>query len=503
MVYGCSFIYVVRGGVGSYSIRINRRLRFILREWSIYIGVVVKMYVEDTIAAISTPPGTGGIGIIRVSGKDAIDIVKKIFVTPKKKDLCKVKSHTIHYGHIHQLKSRQIIDEVLVAVMKKPHTYTCEDIVEINCHGGIVSTRNVLEEVLRSGARLAEAGEFTKRAFLNGRVDLVQAEAIIDIIRSKTNVELDSAVHQLEGSLSSEITGIRGELINLAAHLQAAVDFPEDDIRELSPEVLKQSLEKISKRMDHLIQTADMGKIIRDGLSTVIIGKPNVGKSSLLNALVRDKRAIVTEIPGTTRDIIEEYVNIKGVPLKIVDTAGIRETDDIVERIGVEKSKEFVQKADLVILLLDGSEALNENDKEIIRLVKNKKVIVLINKADMEMKIDYAYVKQRFKEDVVFSISVKEGNGLEKLEDTIREMFFGGEIDVAHDIVITNVRHKDSLIKARQSIENGLNSVIIGMPTDMISIDIKDTIENLGEIVGLTVSEEIVDRIFQEFCLGK
>ncbi|MBZ4646145.1 MAG: tRNA modification GTPase [Petroclostridium sp.] len=461
------------------------------------------MYMNDTIAAISTAPGIGGIGIIRVSGKDAVTIVDKIFKSPKGKKLSNVKSHTIHYGHIVKVGTSQNIDEVLVSVMREPHTFTKEDIVEINCHGGIVSTRNVLEQVLNAGARLADPGEFTKRAFLNGRIDLVQAEAIIDIINSKTNIGLESAMDQLDGSLSGKIFDIRKKLINIAAHLQAAVDFPEDDIDELSEDKLIESLNLVLQEINHLIETADMGKIIREGLSTVIVGKPNAGKSSLLNALVRENRAIVTEIPGTTRDVIEEYINIKGVPLKVVDTAGIRETDDIVERIGVEKSKEFINKADLIILILDGSEELNENDKNIIKLVLDKKVIVLINKVDLETKIEYNYIQDLFKEHPIINISVKTGTGLEDLENTIKDMFFGGKISIKEDVIVTNVRHKDSLIKARQSLNEAINAIEIGMPVDMVSIDIKNAIESLGEIVGLTVSEEIVDQIFREFCLGK
>ncbi len=461
------------------------------------------MYVEDTIAAISTPTGVGGIGIIRVSGEDAINIVDKIFISPRQRKLSQVKTHTIHYGNIYDIEKKHMIDEVLISVMKKPNTYTREDIVEINCHGGIISTKNVLEEVLKAGARIADAGEFTKRAFLNGRVDLTQAEAIIDIINSKTNVELETAVNQLEGTLSHKILNIRNQLVNLAAHLQAAVDFPEEDIEELNEDALKEKLLVIYDEIENLIKTADMGKIIRNGLSTAIIGKPNVGKSSLLNALVRDKRAIVTEIAGTTRDIIEEYVNIHGVPLKIIDTAGIRETDDLVEKIGVEKSKEAILQADLVILLLDGSEPLNNNDKYIIDIVKDKKTIVLTNKTDLEEKIEYEYIKEIFGNNVLLKISVKEGTGLGQLENTIKEMFIGGEVTINDNIIITNVRHKNSLIKANESINNSMDALKIGMPIDMVSIDISNAIENLGEIIGLTVSEEIIHQIFKQFCLGK
>ncbi|NLY44293.1 MAG: tRNA uridine-5-carboxymethylaminomethyl(34) synthesis GTPase MnmE [Clostridiaceae bacterium] len=461
------------------------------------------MYLDDTIAAISTPPGVGGISIIRVSGKDSIPIVDKIFKSPKGKKLADVRSHTIHYGHIVHSDTMKIIDEVLISVMRQPHTFTREDMVEINCHGGILSTRSVLEQVLHSGARLANPGEFTKRAFLNGRIDLAQAEAIIDIIRSNTKLGLEYAVDQLEGTLSKHINNIRKRLVSLAAHLQAAVDFPEDDIDELSVDSLLNTLNSVLKDMENLIDTADMGKIIREGLSTVIIGKPNVGKSSLLNALARENRAIVTEIPGTTRDTIEEYINIKGVPLKIIDTAGIRETDDIVERIGVKRSMESVDRADLILFIIDNSEPLTEEDMNIFTYIKDKKVIILINKIDLKSRIDSSYINELFKDYPILFISLKEGIGLSQLEDTIADMFYQGRIGMKSDIIVTNVRHKDSLVKARQSVLNCIDSVKAGIPIDMIYIDIQNAIESLGEIIGLTVSEEIIEEIFRDFCIGK
>ncbi len=461
------------------------------------------MYMEDTIAAISTPAGIGGIGIIRVSGDSAISIVNRIFSSSGIKDLNSATSHTIHYGKIYNLDRTQIIDEVLVSIMKKPRTFTRDDVVEINCHGGIVSTRSVLEVVLSAGARLAEPGEFTKRAFVNGRIDLVQSEAIIDVINSKTNIELKSAIGQMEGSLSYKILEIRKELIGIAAHLQAEVDFPEEDIVDVEKDEIIVTLENIIGRITRLIETADLGKIIRNGLNTVIIGKPNVGKSSLLNALVRENRAIVTEIPGTTRDVIEEFVNIKGIPLRISDTAGIRETEDTVEKIGVEKSLEILSNAELIILILDGSEALSKNDIDIIDLVKDRKVICLVNKADLETKVDEEYIEKIFGTDSVIRISIKEDLGLDSLENKIKSMFVSGDIDTGDSIVITNLRHKDSLIKAKEALENAMVSLKMGIPIDMLSIDIKDAVEKLGEIIGLTVSEEIVSKIFEQFCLGK
>ncbi|MGE4283125.1 MAG: tRNA uridine-5-carboxymethylaminomethyl(34) synthesis GTPase MnmE [Clostridia bacterium] len=461
------------------------------------------MYMEDTIAAISTPIGVGGISIIRVSGNAAISITDKVFKSPRNKKLDNMKSHTIHYGYIVDVEKQQPIDEVLVSVMRKPNTFTKEDVVEINCHGGVVATKKVLETVLHAGARLADAGEFTKRAFLNGRIDLVQAEAIIDIINSKTTLGLESAVDHLEGNLSSKILDIRNKLIRIAAHLQAAVDFPEDDIEELNEQSLSLSLKEIRNEIECLIETADMGKIIREGLSTVIVGKPNVGKSSLLNALLRENRAIVTEVPGTTRDVIEEYINLRGVPLKIIDTAGIRETDDIVEKIGVEKSREFINKADLVIFILDSSEEMSESDYRIVSLLENKKLIVLINKSDLEINLDMDGVRNIFGRCPIINTSIKTGIGLKELEDTIEEQFSSGKLNINNDIIITNVRHKDSLVKARESINESVKALCNGIPLDMISIDITNAIESLGEIIGLTVSEEIIHHIFKDFCLGK
>jgi tRNA modification GTPase len=461
------------------------------------------MYIEDTIAAISTPPGVGGIAIIRVSGKNAIKIVAKIFEMKNKKNFVDAKSHRIYYGYIREIKSNKILDEVLVSVMKEPNTFTREDTVEINCHGGSVVAKKVLEEVIYVGARLAEPGEFTKRAFLNGRIDLVQAEAIIDIINAKTDNGLSVAVGQLEGGLSEQLKDIRKRILSLSAHLQAAVDFPEEEIEELKEENVEKELKDILFKIEGMLSTADIGKIVRDGLNTVIIGRPNVGKSSLLNAMVREKRAIVTEIPGTTRDIIEEYINIKGIPLKVIDTAGIRDTNDIIEKIGVKKSKELINNAELIILILDGSEEITENDRNIISLVKEKNTIVLINKTDLNVVIDYDYIENIFKENIVLEVSVKEGTGLEDLENAIYDMFYSGKVKINNDYLITNIRHKELLIRTGEEINQALTSLNEGMPMDMITIDLNNAIQSMGEILGLTVSEEIIDRIFRDFCLGK
>ncbi len=463
------------------------------------------MYFSETIAAISTPLGCGGISIIRVSGKDAIKIVDTIYKSPKNKKLYKVKTHTINYGYIIKKDSEENkIDEVLISVMRKPNTYTKEDIVEINCHGGIVSTKKVLEEVLKAGAVLAEEGEFTKRAFLNGRLDLVQAESIIDIINSKTDLGLKSAVDHLEGSLSKKITQIRKSLLNIAANMQVTIDYPEEDIEEITKPELIEGLKDIERQISSLIKTADAGKIIKEGINTVIIGRPNVGKSSLLNVLINEEKAIVTEIPGTTRDSIEEYINIQGIPLKIIDTAGIRETKDIVEKIGVEKTKSHIKNADLIIIIIDGSEPLTLDDKNIINDIQQKQVIVLINKTDLKINVDYEYIKKALQAFPIIKVSTKEKIGIKTLENTIKEMFFSGEINKSENqMFITNIRHKQALIKAKEDIKVALENLDAGLPTDIIYIDISNAISNLGEIVGLTVSEEIVDEIFQKFCLGK
>lgn len=461
------------------------------------------MNYNDTIAAISTPPGIGGIGIIRVSGKESVTIVDKIFKSPKGKKLSSVHTHTINYGYIISINNGDVIDEVLVSVMKSPNTFTKENVVEISCHGGFISTKAVLEEVVKAGARVADPGEFTKRAFLNGRIDLTQAEAIIDIINSKTRTEMGSAVKQLRGRLSVEINNIRNRLLELVGHIQAAVDYPEYDIPELGTSEFKEQLISVLKDIDYLIETSDVGKVVREGLSTVIIGKPNVGKSSLLNSLLKEKRAIVTEIPGTTRDIIEEYVNIAGVPLRIVDTAGIRETDELVEKIGVEKTVEFLNNADLIILMLDGSKKLSDDDKKIIDMVKNKNVIVLINKSDLKNILEIEYVNKYFDTDDIINVSVVTGYGLDKLEEKISSMFRSGKITINNDILITNVRHKESLEKSKQSVLNVLQAINEGMPIDVTIIDLHDALEYLGDITGNTVSDEIIDKIFHNFCVGK
>jgi len=412
--------------------------------------------IDDTIAAISTPPGVGGIGIIRVSGRDAFSIVNSIFRSKKVKDLSSVKSHTIHYGHI--VDGDSLIDEVLVSVMKAPNTYTKEDVVEINCHGGMVSVKKVLEQVLKNGARLAEPGEFTKRAFLNGRIDLSQAEAVIDIINSKTENSLKLAVNQLEGRLSKEIKKIMDKIIEIMAHIETSIDYPEYDLEEINYDNLENNIKEIRKEIRHLLETADSGKIMREGVKTVIVGKPNVGKSSLLNALLREQRAIVTSIPGTTRDVLEEYINISGIPFKIIDTAGIRETNDIVEKIGVDRSKELLELADLIIFIIDLSVPLTEEDRYIMDLVKERKTLVILNKTDKETVINKKEIYDKFINNKVLEMSTKNPEDIERLEETLKEMFDEGHFNIDDSAVISNMRHKNALIKANNSLEDVLKS---------------------------------------------
>lgn len=459
--------------------------------------------IEDTIAAISTPPGTGGIGIIRLSGKDVFSIVNPIFRGKKNQDLSKVRSHTIHYGYIIDKESNKTIDEVLVMVMKAPNTYTKEDIVEINCHGGIVSVRKVLEQVLKMGARLAEPGEFTKRAFLNGRIDLSQAEAVIDIIEAKTDMSLSTAMDQLEGSLSHRIGEIREELLEIMAHIEAAIDYPEYDIEELGYDRVRKRIEEIRANIHRLLDTADSGKILREGVKTAIVGKPNVGKSSLLNALLREQRAIVTNIPGTTRDVLEEYINISGVPFKLIDTAGIRETEDVVEQIGVNRSKEIIESADLIIMILDLSTSLTEEDMYIMNLIENKKKLVLLNKADLPAKLDKNEIYNRFTQNEILEISAKNREDIERLEETLKEMFMTGKINMEESIMITNLRHKDALIKADECLKDALSTIDMEMPEDCLSIDLTNAYKYLGEITGESVQDDLIQKIFSQFCLGK
>lgn len=453
----------------------------------------------DTIAAIATAVGESGISIIRVSGDKALFIVSSIFEGKNNRKLDDINPYSMRYGKIVDKFSKEIIDEVLVSYMKGPKSFTAEDSVEINCHGGIISTNKVLEEVIKAGARIAEPGEFTKRAFLNGRIDLSQAEAVMDLIRAKTDLSMKSALMQSEGRISREIKDIRHELLGVIAHIEATVDFPEEDLEEMTSDKIKIDLDNIIKRIEKLLDTANEGRIIREGLSMVIIGKPNVGKSSLLNSILMEQRSIVTDVPGTTRDVIEEYVNLEGIPVKIVDTAGIRETQDLVEKIGVERSKEKINEADLVVFMLDLSRRLDSDDKEILDYIKNKKYIVILNKSDLKRELEeYSFDDMKN----VIEISAKNGDGIYTLKKKIKELFFKGEIN-STDLMITNSRHKEALYKAKEKCLASLETLNSGVSIDLASIDIRGAWMNLGEVSGETLEEDIIDKIFSEFCLGK
>lgn len=454
----------------------------------------------DTIAAIATFPGNSGINIIRISGDNALNIAQKMFVNKNKEKSINLKPRYLHYGYVVDRDGR-IIDEVLMSYMKSPNTYTREDIIEINCHGGVISAKKILETALFYGCRLAERGEFTKRAFLNGRIDLTQAEAVIDIINSKTDSSHEISVNHLEGRLSREINEIIGKIMDLLANIEVNIDFPEYDEDEVTLGKVKNLSEKLIKELNRLIRTADTGKIFKEGIKTVILGKPNVGKSSLMNFLLNENRAIVTEVPGTTRDTIEEYVNIKGVPLRIIDTAGIRETKDKVEKIGVEKALQKVNESDLVIMLFDSSKELEDEDLKILDYIKNKRVIYIKNKTDLENKLDLSSFEDIEKEAI--NISVLKNQGLDEIIDKISRMFFEGAINISDELIINNVRHKNLLINAKNSLEEVQKSIRNNMTIDFIEIDLKQAMEYLGLIVGKSVSDDLMDKIFNEFCIGK
>lgn len=459
------------------------------------------MFIDDTIAAIATAPGEGGIGIIRISGEKSLQVANDIFKSVSGKKIEEYNTRTLIYGHI--LDGEKTIDEVLVAYMKGPNSYTTEDVIEINCHGGFISVKKILELVLSKDVRLADQGEFTKRAFLNGRIDLAQAEAIIDVINAKTEMAHTVAQSQLEGSLSKKIKDLRFGITEMLAHITVSIDFPDEDVEHITYNTLKEKSLELQKEINKLYDTAESGKILRDGLKTVIVGKPNVGKSSLLNAVLGENRAIVTDIPGTTRDVIEEFVNIKGIPLKIVDTAGIRETEDVVEKIGVEKSKEFFNSADLSIVVLDSSRELEIEDIEILEAVQPNKTIVLLNKTDLDQVIDIEKIKQFVDEKNIITISALQHEGIEKIHDKIEDMVFEGTIRNSSDLVVTNSRHKDALYKAKQSISDALTAIDSYMPLDFIEVDFKNIWDYLGYINGDTVTEDLLDTIFSNFCIGK
>jgi tRNA modification GTPase len=458
----------------------------------------------DTIAAISTPMGEGAISIVRLSGDDAIKIADQLFSGVKGKRLANVETHTIHYGHLLDPKTQEVVEEVMVSVMKGPKTFTKEDVVEINCHGGIVSVNRVLQFVLNYGARLAEPGEFTKRAFLNGRIDLSQAEAVMDLIRAKTDKAMNVALGQMEGRLSKLIKKLRQEILETLAQIEVNIDYPEyDDVEEMTHSMLIEKAVYVRTEIERLLQTSQQGKILREGLSTVIIGRPNVGKSSLLNSLVHENKAIVTDIPGTTRDVIEEYVNVRGVPLRLLDTAGIRETEDIVERIGVERSRQVLKEADLILLVVNYADELTEEDRNIFKAVEGMDVIVIINKTDLPQRIDLGTVRELSKEHKLVTTSLLEEQGIDELEEAIASMFFSGSIESGDLTYVSNSRHIALLNQSLHSIEEAINGVDMGVPIDIIQIDLTRTWELLGEIIGESVHESLIDQLFSQFCLGK
>ncbi|NTW70987.1 MAG: tRNA uridine-5-carboxymethylaminomethyl(34) synthesis GTPase MnmE [Eubacteriaceae bacterium] len=457
-------------------------------------------YIDDTIAAISTPLGFSGIGIVRMTGSESFAIAQKVFKAAAK-DFSTVENRKIIFGHILD-DSGKVIDEVLVSKMAGPNTYTREDVVEINCHGGLIPVRKILDLLLIHGARLAEPGEFTKRAFINGRIDLSQAEAVIDVINSKTEKSLNISMKQLEGSLSLKIKQIREELLEILAHIEASIDYPEYDIEEMSFELILGKSKKIRDDVEELIKNSESGRIIREGIKTAIIGKPNVGKSSLLNKLLGEERAIVTEIAGTTRDTIEEYISIRGIPLKIIDTAGIRETDNIIEKIGISKTKEILVQSDFVLLLLDAGSELDEEDLILMDLVKDKKGIVVINKIDKELMIDKNEVIQRSHMETA-EISLLNDTGVSSLKDQIYDNISVGEIDSESYELVSNIRHIQLLKETSEALKEAGISLESGLPVEMISVDIKNAWDKLGSITGETVTEDIVDEIFSKFCIGK
>lgn len=459
------------------------------------------MFIDDTIAAIATAPGEGGIGIIRISGADSIAIASSIFKPFYKENLLDYPNRSLVYGNI--VDSDRVIDEVLIARMEGPNSYTAEDVVEINCHGGFISVKKILELVLKKGARLADPGEFTKRAFLNGRIDLSQAEAVIDIINAKTDQSHDIAQTQLEGALSQKVSSLRNMITEVLAQVEVAIDYPEEDIEFITYKELTDKTSQIQKEVVKMYETSDTGKILREGLKTAILGKPNVGKSSLMNWILGENRAIVTEIAGTTRDVIEEFVNIKGIPLKIVDTAGIRETDDIVEKIGVEKSRDHMKSSDLVLVVLDSSRELEEDDLEILDAINPQKTLVLINKIDLESRLDMDKVKEYIAEENIIHISAMENKGLESIHDKIETMVYEGRVSNKGDVMITNTRHKDAIYKAMNSINDAIKGLEDHMSYDFIGVDLKDAWDSLGFINGDTVTEDLLDTIFKNFCIGK
>ena len=456
----------------------------------------------DTITSISTPMGEGAIGIVRLSGPEAVEIGDKLYKGKKK--LKDVPSHTINYGHIIDPETDEVVEEVMISVLRAPKTFTREDIIEINCHGGILTINRILELTMTYGARMAEPGEYTKRAFLNGRIDLSQAEAVMDFIRSKTDRASKVAMNQIEGRLSDLIKRQRQSILEILAQVEVNIDYPEyDDVEDATTEFLLAQSKKIKNEIDQLLETGTQGKIMREGLSTVIVGKPNVGKSSMLNNLIQDNKAIVTEVAGTTRDVLEEYVNVRGVPLRLVDTAGIRDTEDIVEKIGVERSRKALSEADLILFVLNNNEPLTEEDRTLYEVIKNEDAIVIVNKTDLERRLDIEEVKTMIGDTPLIQTSMLKQEGIDELELQIRDLFFGGEVQNQDMTYVSNSRHISLLKQARQTIQDAIDAAEAGIPMDMVQIDLTRTWEILGEIIGESASDELINQLFSQFCLGK
>ncbi|HIS29056.1 MAG TPA: tRNA uridine-5-carboxymethylaminomethyl(34) synthesis GTPase MnmE [Candidatus Avamphibacillus intestinigallinarum] len=455
----------------------------------------------DTIAAISTPTGEGAIAIVRLSGPESIGMAMKIF---KGTDLHHVDSHTIHYGKLMDPNTKEIAEEVMVSVLRGPKTFTREDIVEINCHGGVVSANRVLELILEQGARLAEPGEFTKRAFLNGRIDLSQAEAVMDLIRAKSDKAMSVALKQIDGRLSKLIRTLRQTLLETVAHVEVNIDYPEyDDVEEMSHEMMREKTHEVKKEIESLLEVAKQGKILREGIQTAIVGRPNVGKSSLMNTLVQETKAIVTDVAGTTRDTIEEYVNVRGVPLRLVDTAGIRETDDIVEKIGVERSRKALQEADLILFMLNYNDVLTEEDEQLFELIQDLEYIVIVNKADLTQNLDIEKVQSLAAGHPIIETAIIDERGIEQLEQAIADRFLSGDLEMNDMSYVSNVRHIQLLKEAKQALQEAEEGLEMGVPIDMVQIDVTRTWELLGEIIGDTASDALIDQLFSQFCLGK
>ena len=453
--------------------------------------------MEETIAAIATALGEGGIGIVRISGEEALPILRKIFRGRNTED------KVLTYGHIYDNFTGDCVDEVMAVYMKGPHSYTAEDVVEIQCHGSIVSLRKILSLALRNGARLAEPGEFTKRAFLNGRLDLSQAEAVIDLIRAKSDASFDVALGQLEGKLGNVVREIRADILDLLVNITVNIDYPDEDIEELTYENLLSGLAQVKNKLTDLLATADTGRMLREGLSVSIIGKPNVGKSSLMNALLRETRAIVTEIPGTTRDTIEEMLSIRNIPVKLTDTAGIRQTEDIIEKIGIEKSKESFNQSDLVLFMIDGSRELDAEDEEILSHLGDRQVIVILNKLDLPQKVTSDQLRQRIPSAVILETSLKEEKGISEIEDAIADLVYGGQVKQKNSVLVTSVRHRNLLEQAASSVTDAISMAEIRQPLEFLEIDVNRAYELLGEIIGETVSGDVINEVFARFCLGK